>query len=232
MKKSQIKKTIKEEIISLLTENEGEGENILVIRDPWIRRADNPWIPIETFRGGDQCIFVYMFKHVGIIYDITGELLPLFTEFGGYKSTYIGGEVIKLKLNNPNIKVIPRDINVKETTMVDKDTDPNDVEGLNPNTVKSAVELSKKSSKPVTIAEEDDDWYNEDNEFDVDEKEPTAKDLKKEPITKIASKLAETQKEMKSIVAKYKVASDAEKPKYVERLKQLTKIKKELEKLL
>jgi len=203
MKKSQIKKTIKEEIISLLSENEGTqpkiGDSIKIPNDLTTDPYDK--------KGKTGKIVYINPKFDTVVIEFSDKL-------GLYDASVVGFD------------------NVKETTMVDKDTDPNDVEGLNPNTVKSAVELSKKSSKPVTIAEEDDDWYNSDNEFDVDEKEPTAKDLKKEPITKIASKLAETQKEMKSIVAKYKVASDAEKPKYVERLKQLTKIKKELEKLL
>jgi hypothetical protein len=77
----------------------------LIIDSCWIRHSDNPWIPIEIFRGGDQYIFCYRFKKCIILYDITGSLLPLFEPFGGFESSYIGGRVVKILLNHHNIKV-------------------------------------------------------------------------------------------------------------------------------
>ena len=68
-------------------------------------------------------------------------------------------------------------------------------------------------------------------EYDEDE-EPTASQLKKEPISKIGYKLADTQKEMKKVVKKWKDAEGSEKVKLTDRLRELTKIKKELESLL
>jgi len=62
--------------------------------------------------------------------------------------------------------------------------------------------------------------------------EPKAKDLKGEPLSKIGYKLADTQKEMKQVVKKYSAAEGDEKEKLKDRLRELNKIKKELESLL
>ena len=69
--------------------------------------------------------------------------------------------------------------------------------------------------------------------FEEDEDEPKAGDLKGEPLSKIGYKLADTQKEMKQVVKKYSAAPEGEeKEKYKDRLRELNKIKKELESLL
>ena len=68
--------------------------------------------------------------------------------------------------------------------------------------------------------------------FEDDEDEPKAKDLKGEPLSKIGYKLADTQKEMKRVVKKYSAAEGDEKEKLKDRLRELNKIKKELESLL
>ena len=68
-----------------------------------------------------------------------------------------------------------------------------------------------------------------------DEEEPSSKDLKagkKDSISKISNKLQQTTKEMKSVVKKWKNADGSEKDKLTSRLKELTKIKKDLEGLL
>ena len=76
--------------------------------------------------------------------------------------------------------------------------------------------------------------YDEIVKRDVKEQddEPKAKDLKGEPLSKIGYKLADTQKEMKKVVKKYSAAEGDEKEKLKDRLKELNKIKKELESLL
>ena len=68
--------------------------------------------------------------------------------------------------------------------------------------------------------------------FEEDEDEPKAKDLKGEPLSYIGYKLADTQKEMKQVVKKYSAAEGDEKEKLKDRLRELNKIKKELESLL
>jgi len=66
-----------------------------------------------------------------------------------------------------------------------------------------------------------------------EDKEPSKADLKKEPLSKIGYKLADTQKEMKQIVKKYSAMDEgSEKEKLKDRLRDLNKIKKELESLL
>ena len=74
------------------------------------------------------------------------------------------------------------------------------------------------------------------NEEEMDDEEmdkAASKGAKKgDSISKAASKLGETAREMKSLVKKYKDAVEPEKSELIARLKELTKIKKELESLL
>ena len=66
-----------------------------------------------------------------------------------------------------------------------------------------------------------------------EDEEPKAGDLKGEPLSKIGYKLAATQKEMRKVVKKYSALPEgSEKDKLKDRLRELTKIKKELESLL
>jgi gas vesicle protein len=61
----------------------------------------------------------------------------------------------------------------------------------------------------------------------------TARAYKKgDSISKLASKLQQTTKEMKQVVKKWKNSEGEEKEKLTNRLRELTKIKKELEGLL
>lgn len=70
-------------------------------------------------------------------------------------------------------------------------------------------------------------------DIDDDEVEPTKAQVnKKDSVTTIANKLGETKKEMQTVLGKYKKAEGADKEKFLNRLKALTKIKKELESLL
>ena len=63
--------------------------------------------------------------------------------------------------------------------------------------------------------------------------EPKAGDLKGEPLSKIGYKLAATQEEMRKVVRQWnKMDEGPEKDKLYSRLKELNKIKKELESLL
>lgn len=122
--------------------------------------------------------------------------------------------------------------NIDEITTVDNQTDTTEAgeiakqEKKNIATVNQAIATAKKTGKPVNIAEED--------EFDMDdEKEPSAKDIKKgDSVSTLARKLQDTTKEMKTVVNKWKQAEGEEKERLLARLKELTKIKKELEGLI
>lgn len=67
------------------------------------------------------------------------------------------------------------------------------------------------------------------NEEDDEDKEPTNTQLKGDGIAFLAIKLQQTTKEMKSTVNKWKTAEGQEKKHLTDRLRELTKIKKEIE---
>tara|TARA_B110000261_G_scaffold161551_1_gene203211 strand:+ start:1151 stop:1498 length:348 start_codon:yes stop_codon:yes gene_type:complete len=95
----------------------------------------------------------------------------------------------------------------------------------------ATIETSAKDLAKVKASAGEDDVIKVTEEEDED-KEPTKSQLKNEPISKIGYKLADTQKEMKQVVKKWKTAEGAEKERLTNRLRDLTKIKKELEGLL
>ena len=83
-----------------------------------------------------------------------------------------------------------------------------------------------KAGGSVTLENEED--Y--DAEFDV---EPTSKDIKaNSSFAQLQSKYGEIIKQMKSVVNNYKSAEGSEKQQYVDELKNLTQLKKEIESLI
>ena len=94
-----------------------------------------------------------------------------------------------------------------------------------PDDIKNQSELNKELEKTKTLMA---DLVKEE-----DDEEPTAKDIAANAsIAKLQSKYGEVVKQMKSTVNKYKSAEGAEKQKYVDQLKNLTKLKKELEAMI
>ena len=89
------------------------------------------------------------------------------------------------------------------------------------------LEKTAQLSKEAGLTEEED----EDDE-DVMYKKASKAAKKGDSITKLANKLQQTTKEMKTVVNKWKDAEGSEKEKLTNRLRELTKIKKELEGLL
>tara|TARA_R110001599_G_scaffold186957_1_gene381238 strand:- start:780 stop:1550 length:771 start_codon:yes stop_codon:yes gene_type:complete len=77
----------------------------------------------------------------------------------------------------------------------------------------------------ISIREEEDD------DAEMDRKASKAA-KKGDSVSKLAAKLQQTTKEMKQVVKKWKDSEGAEKAKLTDRLKELTKIKKEIESLL
>lgn len=86
------------------------------------------------------------------------------------------------------------------------------------------LEKTKELTQDLGLSEQDDD--------DEMDKKASAAAKKGDSISKIASKLQQTTKEMKSVVKKWKNSEGAEKERLTNRLRDLTKIKKELEGLL
>ena len=74
------------------------------------------------------------------------------------------------------------------------------------------------------------DYKRSETEFkDIDDKEPTAKQLKGDSVSILATKLQQTSQELKSTVNKWKSSEGDEKAKLRDKLLKLTKIKKEIE---
>lgn len=144
-----------------------------------------------------------------------------------------------------HIKENIKTILTTEVTVVDKNTKPEEVKDEDPLTVKTAINTAKKSNKPVSIAEKDedddvevkDDWYKSNDEDGDKDKEPSKAELKKDAkatkgVAKAKDELATLTREMKSLAKRYKEATGAEKDKIVADLKAKTKLKKELEAIL
>ena len=94
----------------------------------------------------------------------------------------------------------------------------------------ATIETSPEDLDKVKQAADKDDVIKVTEDDDV---EPTAKDIKKnDSISTISRKLQDTTKEMKAVVNKWKKAEGEDKERLLARLKDLTKIKKELEGLL
>ena len=94
----------------------------------------------------------------------------------------------------------------------------------------ATIETSPEDLAKVKASADKDDVIKVTEEEDA---EPSAKDIKKDDsVSTISRKLQATTKEMKSIVNKWKEAEGEEKERLLARLKELTKIKKELEGLI
>ena len=88
-------------------------------------------------------------------------------------------------------------------------------------TKKAATDLVNTSKSPPLAEEED--------EYDVDIKEPTAKDLKKDSIASTASKLQKLVAKMKDKAKEFSTAEGKAKDKIKDELKVMTALKKQLE---
>lgn len=114
----------------------------------------------------------------------------------------------------------------ESSVVVDKNTNPTSITGKDPNTVKTAIDNAKKTGKPVTIAEEDED--------EMDKKATKAASSgKKDSIVSLANQLVKIATEMKSLAKEYKSAKEGketEKEKEIlSKLKELTSQKKKIE---
>lgn len=95
-------------------------------------------------------------------------------------------------------------------------------------------ELEKTAEyKKEIVGESSRRYIKEEDVWDLEDKEPSnAAVNRKDSVSTTARKLQDTVKAMKTTVEKYKKAEGDEKDRLLNRLKKLTKIKKELENLL
>ena len=124
-------------------------------------------------------------------------------------------------MKKSELKEYIKDMIVSELTEVDTDKTRGTVvmpKASNP------ADIKKLTAQGVDI---------ELKEEDMDDMEPTAKDIAANAsIAKLKSKYEEVTKQMKAVVNKYKSAEGSEKNKYVDQLKNLTKLKKEIEAMI
>jgi hypothetical protein len=128
----------------------------------------------------------------------------------GYGDGYIDGYS---DCEQGNEKAV--ELNINEETSLTKDEVENTKE------LTKAIQDLGKAKEEAGLKESDDDI------------EPTKSQLKASDSTvKLANEYKKVTKEMKDLVTKYKSTEGEEKNKIVSRLKELTKIKKEIENLL
>ncbi len=98
---------------------------------------------------------------------------------------------------------------------------------------KSGAVVMKKGSNPADIKKLTAQGIDVELKEEEDDMEPTAKDIAANAsIAKLQSKYTDVVKQMKSVLNQYKSAEGSEKQKYVDQLKGLTKLKKELEAMI
>jgi galactitol-specific phosphotransferase system IIB component len=124
-------------------------------------------------------------------------------------------------MKKSELKSYIKEMIVSELTEVDTDKTRGTV--VMPKTT-NPTDIKKLTAQGVDI---------ELKEEDMDDAEPTASDIAANAsIAKLKSKYEEVTKQMKAVVNKYKSAEGAEKQKYVDQLKGLTKLKKEIEAMI
>jgi|TARA_R110001592_G_scaffold138575_1_gene357945 hypothetical protein len=149
-------------------------------------------------------------------------------------------------LSEATIETSPENLEKVKSTADDDDI-IKVTESLNPEILRALDRFIKAMAKrygyserdavfaiKAAMKQRDSDGVNENEDMDDVEMDKKASSAAKkgDSVSKIANKLGETTKEMKSVVKKYKDSKEPEKGKLLSRLKELTKIKKELEGLL
>jgi len=201
MKKSELKQFIREEIISTLSEAE---QGVIHTKDQ--RKAE------ELAKKG-----------LNVSIDEKKK-----SDSGENSKIVKIGQTISVEGKYPGI-FVDAEVTGVRGEMISYTTKDGDFGNLNVNSEKISIDEKKKSEEDEDV-EVKDDWNKVDKEDSFVEKEPSAKDLKKgDKVTKMAAKLAMVTKEMKSVVSQWKKAEGNEKDRLLNRLKELTKVKKELD---
>lgn len=106
----------------------------------------------------------------------------------------------------------------EEILSILSEADPEDIE--------AQADLNAELEKTRDLADEVGDALSE------QEEEPTASDLKSDSVASLARELGKITREMKTVVNQWKKAEGEEKEDLLNRLKELTAMKKEVEALL
>ena len=208
MKKSEFKAQIKEEIIDIL--EAASKEDVKAQQDFNKELEKTAQLQKSISEGDDQDDGYVQHKYDDSVidkYNIPVEPTAVFEEDNTYDYEDIGQSYLE-NMSKPNT-LTNAELEVLGKKIVDR---------LYKGDIGKAYDEIVMYD-PRKLKEEDD--------------EPKAGDLKGEPLSKIGYKLADVQKEMKKVVKKYSATPEgSEKEKLKDRLRELNKIKKELESLL
>ncbi len=208
MKKSEFKAQIKEEIIDIL--EAASKEDVKAQQDFNKELEKTAQLQKSISEGDDQDDGYVQHKYDDSVidkYNIPVEPTAVFEEDNTYDYEDIGQSYLE-NMNKPH-SLTNAELEVLGKKIVDR---------LYKGDIGKAYDEIVMYD-PRKLKEEDD--------------EPKAGDLKGEPLSKIGYKLADVQKEMKKVVKKYSATPEgSEKEKLKDRLRELNKIKKELESLL
>ena len=241
MKKSEFKAYLKEEIFEILSEEtaqdieaktkaQAELNKELEKTKELMKEKISQDVPTTTgfpanFFYGDK---VYVFDRI-----LGGKAVYYNPREDGDKVTFKSREEMDSFLDDHSSQFqIPRYESIKES--------------LNPEVSNALNRFIKAMAKRYNYSEQDAvyaimaalkqrdfDGINEEEMDDEEmDKQASSAAQKGDSVSKTASKLGEITREMKSVVNQYKKSEEPEKSKHLARLKELTKIKKELEALL
>ncbi len=218
MKKSELKQLIREEIIATLSENQGGSSNDIKSKIEKMKNSPNlgKLVVIGTLNGRE-----------GEFYDFKNSMGNLVAYF----NAYTGSNARSVPITKDNVKLTKIESSLEEAEQgVIHTKDQRKAEELAKKGLNVSIDERKKKEDDEEDVVVKDTWGKADDDDSFTEKEPTAKDLKKNSsMVKLQSKYAEVTKQMKALVNKYKQAPGEEKNKIVNQLKDLTKVKKELE---
>ena len=226
MKKSELKAQIKEEIIDILEDITQEDPKITKDRTSAIQdltKAKMDLDKVMTKEGDDQDDGYVQHKYDDSVvdkYNIPVEPTAVFEKeiFGGdYYDDYVDIGIFYLDGFNRKHSLTNDELEILGKKIVDQLYKGDIGKAYDAIVNRDKLDIP---GKPAFVKEDED-------------AEPTAAQLKKEPLSKIGYKLADTQKEMKQVVKKWSASEEGPaKDKLKDRLKELNKIKKELESLL
>ena len=216
MKKSEFKASIKEEIIEILSEESADDIKAKASAQAELNKELEKTASLQKEDEEDQSQSSSLIGRMGDrsleeVYQTRSKMEQIVDLFQDMMDDEYDG-VPYPKVLNRLVKFIDDDYKAAER----EGEKFSDIPGF---------EGTRDALDNISIREEEDD------DAEMDKKASKAA-KKGDSVSKLAAKLQQTTKEMKQVVKKWKDSEGAEKAKLTDRLKELTKIKKEIESLL
>ena len=209
MKKSEFKKSIKEEILDILEAASADDIknqqdlNAELEKTAELSKDMNESLNPEVYTSVDRFI------------------KAMAKQYGYQEKDAVFAIQAALKEREYNIDVFGSSLVIDEANDSDKFQDDGYVDKKDVDSTSDVYTHNDPESMAFEQIEDEDE-----------DKEPTTSQLKGDSVSNLATKLQQTTKEMKQVVKKWKNSDGSEKEKLMDRLKSLNKIKKELDSLL